>query len=568
VKGGAALTSGKWKLLPRCPDHLHQGLNRLSPLLVQLLYNRGISDPGMFEAFLDCDSRLSCDPFSLPDIHQAVSRIFRGLLAGEKILVFGDFDADGITASVLLVEGLEALGGDVSVYLPHRTQEGHGLSSPALDEFKQAGITLLITVDCGITSVLEVERARSLGIDVIITDHHTVSTNVPAACAVIDPKRPDSAYLYPHLAGVGVAYKLLEALFAGTGRAVEPADALALVALGTIADMSPLNGENRYLVKRGLVALGASKRPGIVALLRGIRQPSDGIGSRFVGWEIAPRLNAAGRIEHARVAYNLLRTRSNEEAEHLASQLEEVNRERQSLLEVHWNRARKVVIESQSNQLLLLVGDSEYPAGVCGLVASRLVDEFRRPAIVLQICQEDARGSCRSVPEFDIIAALGGCTDLLRQFGGHPAAAGFSMRTDLMDVLSRRLLLKAEEKLAGMDLSKAIVIDAEVDPGIFLGETFAAIQELAPFGQGNPSPVFLARKVYVVEARPVGNAGQHLKLKLRSGNILWQSIGFDLSGRSVQAGTQVDIVYSPQVNRWNGSESMELNIADLRPSGS
>ena len=560
------LTNNRWKLLPACPDSLLRGVAALPSLLVQLLYNRGLTDPRLFEEFLAGDNRLSCDPFSLPDMHQAVSRIFRALLGGEKILVFGDFDADGMTATVVLVEGLQALGGDVTVYLPHRSEEGHGLNLSALEGFKQAGISLVVTVDCGITSAPEVERALQLGVDVVITDHHTVPANMPRACAVINPKRSDSCYGYPHLAGVGVAFKLLEALYSGAGRAVEPADALCLVSLGTIADMSPLTGENRYFVKRGLESLVATKRPGIVALLNSAGLASEGVSSRSVAWELAPRLNAAGRIEHARIGYNLLRTRSVEEAEHLACLLEEVNRERRTLLDVHWNRAREKVLENQLGQPILLVCDPSFPAGICGLVASRLTDEFRRPAIVLQTGEESTRGSCRSIPEFDIIAALDQCSDLFTQFGGHPAAAGFSMPTGYLDQLKRRLLSQAEHELSGVELSRIIKIDAEVEPTAFLGDAFKMTQQLAPFGQGNPVPVFLAKDVEVLEAHLVGNGGHHLKMKLRTGKTVWQAIGFDLGGQSVVTGRRVDVVYNPQLNRWNGKESMELNIIDFRLS--
>ncbi len=534
------------------------------PLLVQLLYNRGITDPGEFGHFLSIDRSLANDPLSLPDMPQAISRIFHALLRGEKIAVFGDFDADGVTATVILVECLENLGADVIPYLPHRSEEGHGLSFIALEEFRQGGVSLIITVDCGITSVAEVARARELGIDVIVTDHHTVSSDIPLACAIVDPKRPDSSYAFPHLAGVGVAFKLVEALTAASGKPNIINEALCLVALGTIADMSPLVGENRYLVKCGLDALAATERPGIRALLKNAGVIQERVSSNSVAWDLAPRLNAAGRIEHAQISYRLLHTRSNDEAEQLAGFLEEINRERQALVEVHWGRARSQVLESQVGRNVLLVCDPEFPAGVCGLVASRLVDEFRRPAIVLQTGENVARGSCRSIPEYDIISALGRCSDLFTQFGGHPAAAGFSIAAGSLERLKERLMADADERLAGVDSSPVLVIDAVADPSLLTGDALKMLQRLAPHGQGNRSPLFMVRGIEVVEARQVGNAGQHLKMRLRCAGKTWPAIGFGLGSRYSGMAAHVDVAYTSQVNRWNGNESLELNVTDFR----
>ncbi|MDO8472355.1 MAG: single-stranded-DNA-specific exonuclease RecJ [Dehalococcoidia bacterium] len=551
--------------MPACPDSLVKQAPELPPLLVQLLYNRGISNPSDFEAFLSASPSLCNDPFLLPDMSQAVSRIFRALLRGEKIAVFGDFDADGVTATVIMVEGLEALGGDVIAYLPHRSEEGHGLNMTALAEFREAGVSLVITVDCGISSGGAVSHAAELAMDVIVTDHHTLSGPMPAAVAVVNPKRPDSRYPFPHLAGVGVAFKLIEALTSG-GHASTVEDFLSLVALGTIADMSPLTGENRYLVKKGIQVMCSSGRPGILALLKKSGLSADRLSSGSIAWDLAPRLNAAGRIDHARIGYALLHTRTNEDAEHMAEVLDVVNKERQSLLEIHWNRARQKVLSATGDRHILLVGDPDFPPGVCGLVASRLVDEFRRPAIVMQTLGSTARGSCRSLPEFDIIAALNRCSELFTQYGGHPAAAGFSMSLSNMDSLSQRLATDAEEKLAGLDLSPQLVADAEATPSMLTGDTFKSVQRLAPFGQGNRQPLFIARQVEVLESRAVGGGGRHLKMKVRSGGTTWAAIAFDCGSQAKSLPRTMDIIYSSQLNRWNGTESLELNITDFRPS--
>lgn len=551
--------------MPACPESLLNQARQVSPLLVQLLFNRGISNPSEYEAFLAASPILNNDPFLLPDMSLAVSRIFRALLRGEKIAVFGDFDADGITATVTVVEGIEALGGDVVAYIPHRSEEGHGLNVTALREFHDAGVSLVITVDCGISSVDEVKCAAEMGIDVIITDHHTLSGPLPAACALVNPKRPDSRYPFQHLAGVGVAFKLVEALTSGQHPSVVE-DLLSLVALGTIADMSPLTGENRYLVKKGIKVMTSTGRPGMVALLKKSGLSPDKLSSGSIAWELAPRLNAAGRVNHARIGYQLLHTRSTEEAEHLANVLDDVNKERQMLLDTHWNRARKIVLSRPEDRYILLVDDPDFPPGVCGLVASRLVDEFRRPAIVMQTVGSIARGSCRSLPEFDIIAALNSCSDLFSRFGGHSAAAGFSMSASNIGALSARLTMEAESKLAGLDLSPQIVVDAKADPSMLTGETLKAVQRLAPFGQGNRTPLFMHTGVETVESRVVGNGGRHLKMRLRCGGTVWPAIAFDSGSQAKSLARTMDIVYSPQINRWNGNESLELNITDFRQS--
>lgn len=556
----------RWKLLPLCPQEFSDSAG-ISPLLAQLLYNRGLSDPAEAQAFLSGGSSLRHDPFLLPDIHQALSRIFRGLFSGEKMAVFGDFDADGITSTLILVEGLRALGATVVPYLPSRIEEGHGLNVPALEDLKGQGVSLIITVDCGITSYDEVEAARGMGVDVVVSDHHAVSSAMPHACAVVNPKRPDSTYPYSHLAGAGVALKLMEAISLGMGRPKLDDDAFALAAIGTIADMSPLTGENRYLVKRGLAALNRSRRPGIVELERRSGTRDGGISSETVAWGLVPRLNAAGRIEHARIAYNLLHTDMPEEAAQFADQLEMINKERQSQVDIHWKRVRERVLASPVEDPMVVVFDAECPGGICGLIASRLVDEFNRPAAMVSVGESSSRGSCRSIPQFDVVAALGQCADLFTQFGGHPAAAGFSLPSKDLESAKQRLVACAREKLAGADLSREVAVDAEVDPRDIVGEAFKSLDLLAPYGQGNPEPVFLARSLQVVDARQVGNGGHHLKLRLRKDGIVWPAIAFDFGTSVLKPGQRLDILYNAQVNHWGNRETMELSLVDFRPAG-
>lgn len=563
----------RWKLLPACPDELLRASSAVGgPLLVQLLYNRGLAGPERQEAFLACDRRLTHDAFLLPDMAQAVSRLRRAILSGERIVVFGDFDADGVTATVLLVEGLSACGARVNPYLPHRVDEGHGLNVAALEEFSRDCVTLVITVDCGVTSVDEVEKARELGIDVIVTDHHTVpppgASGLPRCIAVVDPKRSDCTYPYPYLAGVGVAYKLLEAVCTAMGRAAHELTSrgLELVALGTIADLSPLTGENRYLVKCGLEMLNSSPRPGTAALLRCSNLEPGRVTAEAVSWALAPRLNAAGRIEHARTSYQLLSTASPDEAQQLAQRLDGINKERQLLAEQCCKQARDQVLSAGADGPILLVADPSFPPGVCGIVAGKLADEFHRPAVVVQVGEESSRGSCRSIPGFDMVSVLDECADLLTQYGGHPAAAGFSLPTREIDQLRRRLSACAAERLVGVDLVREIAIDAEAEPHVVVGEVLPLMGQLGPFGRGNPAPVFLTRNMEVLEARTVGNGGQHLKLKLRKDRVIWPAIAFGQGSRRAETLSGLDVVYTAQVNRWGASETVELDVVDFLPA--
>ncbi|MFC1919819.1 single-stranded-DNA-specific exonuclease RecJ [Chloroflexota bacterium] len=555
-----------WNVLPACPNNiLHKA--QIPPVIVQILYNRGMTDPDHFHSFLNCELTTSCDPFALPDMHQAVSRIYRALLGGEKMVVFGDFDADGITAAALLVEGLESLGAQVYSYLPHRVFEGHGLNITALEEFQQDGVSLVITADCGIASVAEAVRAKELGIDVLITDHHTIQSEIPYAVAIVNPKRPGSTYPFRDLAGVGVAYKILEALTSGAGRDNILEGGLELVALGTIADMSPLIGENRYLVRRGLESLNTTKRLGLIEMLRECRLEMGHISAESVAWVLAPRLNAAGRLEHARIGYNMLRTSSQTEAGKLAKRLDEINRERQRLVDVYWKRAREeVATQWVSSPVVLIESDPEQPLGISGLVAGRLMEEFNRPTVVMQVGEDSVRGSCRSIPEFDIVSALSSCSDLLIQFGGHPSAAGFTLNTASLKRFKERLHEIAESELAVPKLRSEITIDAEIDPLHLLGEPMGFMKLLEPFGKGNPPPKFLSRNLKVLEARLVGNGGQHLKLKLRGNRVSWPAIGFGLGSRAREVSTLVDIVYIIKTDGRNPDETVELEILDFQPS--
>jgi len=559
------LNHSRWNLLPPVPDKHLANASGFSPLVAQLLYNRGLVNPSQLELFVAADKRLSGNPFLLPDIHQAVARIYQALLSGENIAIYGDFDADGITATALLVRGLSALGGKAIPYIPHRLTEGYGLKTAALENLYRQGISLVITVDCGITALSQVKKAKRMGLDIIITDHHTPPAVIPPAIAIVDPKLPNSNYTFSELAGVGVALKLLQALFQSIGKEEQVEELTDLVALGTVADMVPLLGENRYLVKQGLKLINATPRLGVREMLTQAGLPIGSLDTEGISWVIAPRLNAAGRLEHAMTSYELLMTESPEEAHTLTMWLEGKNAERQRLTDKVLTKAREQVL-AQGISPLLIASDSDYPAGIAGLVAGKLSGEFYRPAIVIKTGEVVSSGSCRSIPEFNIILALNQCRHLLSQFGGHSQAAGFTLLTKNLARLRQALLPLAANQLAGVDLRPHLDIDAEVTLPDLTGDTFPTIQQLAPFGQGNPLPTFLSRRVEVIDCRTMGTNGEHLRMKLKQGGTIWDGVGFRMGNFLSEASSPLDIVYNLEIDRWGGKERLRLNILDFAPS--
>jgi len=554
----------RWNLLPPAPDKCLASFSDFPPLVAQLLYNRGVTEPFQLEPFLTADKRLSGDPFQLPDMHLAIARIYRALLSGESIAIYGDFDADGITGTALLVQGLSALGGKVIPYIPHRLTEGYGLKTAALEKLRQQGISLVITVDCGITALAEVKRAKRLKLDIIITDHHTPLPEIPTAIAIVNPKRADSAYPFSELTGAGVAIKLLQALFQSLGKQEQLEELIDLVAVGTIADIAPLWGENRYLVKQGLKLINTTPRLGIREIIFQAGLSIGRLDAESISWIIAPRLNAAGRMAHAITSYKLLMTNSPQEAQGLAIWLEQKNAERQRLTTRALTRAREQVL-SQGITPLLIASDRDYPVGIAGLVASKLAEEFYRPAIVIRTGELVSSGSCRSIPEFNIILALNQCSRLLSQFGGHSQAGGFILPTKNLARLKQHLSELATTQLAGVDLRPQLDIDAEVTLSELSGNTFNVIQRLAPFGRGNPQPTFLSRRAEVVDCHTMGNNREHLRLKVRQGNMVWDSVGFRLANYLAEVSSHLDIVYNLEIDRWGGEERLRLNILDFAP---
>jgi single-stranded-DNA-specific exonuclease len=539
--------------------------------MVQILYNRGIVDPVAVGTFLDGEAD-EANPFGLQGMSTAVTRIRRALRGGERMAVYGDFDADGVTATALLVETLRALGGRVQPYIPHRVDEGYGLNEEALSELGRDGISLVVTVDCGIRALDEVAHANHLGLDVIITDHHSVGSRLPRSVAVIDPQRREG--VFDELAGCGVAYRLAQALLrshrqipvADREAALEEEDLVDLVALGTVADMVPLRGANRALVRRGLERINAMERPGIKALCRQAGLEPGQVDAAAIGYILGPRLNAAGRLAHAETAYRLLVTRDADEAARLATELDGLNRERQELTRDAQEMARQMVLEA-GDDVLLFAAAPEFLPGIVGLVASRLVDDFYRPAIVVEVGEKTSRGSCRSIPDFHITRALEACEDLLVRFGGHALAAGFEVASHNLSELTERLRRLAAEHLADVELMPVLTVDAEVDLSHMSWDLRQQLSRLEPCGYANPQPLFVSRGVPVRTHRAVGREGRHLKLALSDGSATWDAIAFRQGEWAGRLPATIDVAYYLEVNEWNDRRQLQLNVQDIRPAG-
>ncbi len=536
-----------------------------SPIVAQVLYNRGLADPERARAFLRGTLPLH-DPFRLKDLPEAVARIRQAIQRGEPIAVYGDFDADGVTATVLLVQTLQVMGGKVQPYIPDRVDEGYGLNEQALGKLADQGIRLVITVDSGIRSVAEAHYARRRGLDLIITDHHHPAQEMPDAFAVINPKRPDCDYPFKELSGVGLAFKVAQALLSFAPGLADEEELLDLVALGTVADIVPLQDENRALVQRGLTRLNAPARAGVDALLKCAGLAPGKIDANAISFMLGPRLNAAGRLESAMTAYDLLSASDPSIAEPLAQKVNALNRERQELTAQAVEEAKAQIEATPGHGFILFAGGDRFRAGIVGLVASRLTEEYHHPAIVMENGPETTRGSARSIPEFHITAALDECRDLLIRHGGHAAAAGFTVRNSNLPALKERLQEIAADRLRDHELVPTLDVDAEVRFGDLSPELQRELARLEPYGHENPVPILCTRGALVVDSRAVGPDGKHLKLTLSDGMLWLDAIAFRQAHWIGHLPPQVDVAFTLEVNEWNGERRLQLNVQDLRPT--
>lgn len=560
----------RWTILPRMTSEADAALEKFPPILRQILFNRGFATYEESKNFLNGKPSADANPFQMIGMQTAIDRIQFAIKNNEPIAIYGDYDVDGVTATALLVDALKRLGANVIGYIPNRFEEGYGLNPTALDDLKSRGIQLVISVDCGIRSPNEALHAKSIGLDLIISDHHHPDgEHLPEALAVINPKQHGDPYPDKDLAGVGIAYKIAEALFSVQKPMINNLDwLLDLVALGTVADLAPLVGENRVLVKRGLRQMRQTTRQGLFSLAGVAEIPIQKVNAMHIGFMLGPRLNAAGRLKEALASFELLTTNDVFRAGELAQQLDMQNRERQRITRDMQTRAEEIAIREDKDAHLLFAVDESFNSGVIGLAASRLTEKYYRPAVVASKGEEETRGSCRSIPEFHITEALDQCADLLVRHGGHAAAAGFTVKNENLPALMLRLKSLAEEKLSGAELKPTLTADAEVSLSEIRPELYEkCLRYLEPTGYGNREPAFVARNVKVKNSRTVGAEGKHLKLTLEDEKgYAHDAIGFRLGEWHKAMPARVDIFFTYEPNEYNGRVSYQLNLKDLKKS--
>src|SRR5947209_1939651 len=547
---------------------------RIEPAVARLLCQRGISDPGLAERFLNPSIDHLHDPWLLADMRAAVDRILAAIARRERIAIHGDYDVDGITSTVILRRALELLGADVVHFIPERLKDGYGLQPAAIERLHADGVALVVSVDCGIRGAEAARRARELGVDLIITDHHEPDAELPPAFAVINPKRRDCTYPDKYLAGVGVALKLVQALCTCAGREKWLPGFVKVAAIGTLADVVPLVGENRVIAKIGLELLTRGPHKiGLRALLDVSGLAGKTIDSYHIGFMVAPRVNAAGRMSTPDIATRLFLAADEamaEEARQLALQLDGENVRRQEE-EAEILAVAKKIVQTDPDvgaRSILVVGGEGWHRGVIGIVASKLVDAFHRPAIVLSIDGDTAHGSCRSISRFDMLAALERCAHLFLRFGGHKQAAGLTMDAARVKELRLAINAVADETLGPDDLMPRLRIDGDLTFRCITGGVAAGVMALAPFGAGNPRPVFAARRVEIIDG-PRKLKERHLKMALKQDGRVFRAIAWRAAERHdylSEHRAALDVAFSLEQNQYNGETYVELTLADLKQS--
>jgi single-stranded-DNA-specific exonuclease len=565
-----------WQVGPEPKPEIFRALPDIPKPIVRALFHRGITEPEAARAFFQSDELSPPDPFRMEGMDRATVRILQAVESREPIVVYGDYDTDGVTATAMLVDFLQSIGAEATPYIPNRFEEGYGLNCPALKALSEQGARVVISVDCGARSVEEAEFARQARLDLIITDHHAPGTVEPAAYAFLDPKRKPRSYPDENLAGVGVAYRLVQAI---SQRMVsrppaDPGTYLDLVAIGTVADMVPLLGENRFLVRAGLNVINDSRRaalrPGLDHLMKVAGVDRGSVDARTIGFALGPRLNASGRLDTATDALQLLLSPDPVEARGRAAALDSRNRERQGLTKATFLEARQIILESPGGggelPWFLMAEKEGFNSGVIGLAASRLTDEYYRPSAVVAVEGEYARGSVRSVPGFHITEALDSCSELLERYGGHAAAAGFTIRTDRLPELRQKMERLAGDSLSQRDPRPVLAVDSEITLAELTWDLLDWIRRLEPCGQGNPAPTFFARGLSVVSKRAVGKESAHLKLSLSDGSTNCEAIAFGSGPLEKSLPARVDAAFSLEENNYYGKQ-LQLRIVDFQGEG-
>ncbi len=566
----------QWQIREKYPAEFAEKFPEFHPIIRQLLYNRGIDTQAKVDEFLQPDySQDLHDPFLFKDMKKAVERIWQAVDKGEQVVVYGDYDADGVCSTALLVSFLQAVGIEPSVYIPHRELEGYGLNMKVVDQLIAENKNLIITVDCGTANHQEIAKLQSAGIDVIVIDHHHVEEELPAF-AFLNCANSNDNYPFSKLAAVGMVFKVVQALFKQArqdGRKLNIKEGqekwwLDLVAIATVTDVMPLVGENHTLVKYGLIVLNKTRRLGLRALLEVAGVELGKIDTWQIGFIIGPRLNAAGRMDHANVAYALLMASSEQEARQYALSLQESNIKRQSLTDQFVRQAKEMVKDQlERGDKLLAVFNPKWDLGVVGLIAGRLTEEFHRPSIVITESQGKIKGSGRSIPAFDIIAAVEKSSDFLERFGGHKQACGFTIAGSKEMDNFITALKKEAAAISEEELKPHLFIDAEVPLHEISWELYSELEKFAPFGQGNPQPKFLTRNLQVIGVDFAGSEDKHIRLMVGDeAGLIRKTICLGLGEQwgDLQMGDRVDLVYEVSINEWNGNRELQLKIIDIK----
>lgn len=534
-----------------------------APLAAMVLASRGIGDDRQARAYLDCNAPL-LDPFLMTDMDKAAGRVGLAMSRGEKIAVFGDYDVDGITATCLLTDFLRRHGADVVSYIPGRLEEGYGLNPIAIHQLHAEGVKLIVTVDCGITAVNEAELCKQLGIDLVITDHHECKQTLPAAVAVVDPHRCDGGYPHKNLSGVGVAFKLASALCGSQEKVLE--EYADMVCLGTVADVMPLQGENRVFVARGLESLAHTKRPGIAALMAECGCAPETVSASSIGFMLAPRINAAGRMGQIDLAVELFLTDDPDKAAEAARGLCELNRQRQAVESEIYRQAVSMLPMGKPPEAIVLA-DESWHQGVVGIVASRIAEEYACPTFLICLDGEHGKASSRSHGGFNLFASLSALSPLLESYGGHELAAGFTISRANIPEFRRQICALAAQYYTD-DVPRTVLdVDCAVSPELLTLHNVDSLQMLEPCGNGCPKPVLMMKNLTIDRISMVGG-GRHMRLRLCSGHTYLNAIYFSANPQtvSIQPGDLVDVAFTPQVNEFRGTRTVQMNVIDIRPS--
>ena len=559
-----ALKYGTWNVLQPKTNAVNALVGGgYAPLAAMILASRGITDPRQADQYLSCDCPLP-DPFLMTDMYQAAGRVGLAMTRGEKIAVFGDYDVDGVTATCLLTDFLRKNGADCVPYIPGRLEEGYGLNPIALRYLAEQGVKLIITVDCGITAIPEAELCKDLGMDLVITDHHECKSQLPEACAVVDPHRPDGGYPHKTLSGVGVAFKLACALCGDQEQVLR--DYADMVCLGTVADVMLLQGENRVFVSRGLELLRNTTRPGLAALMQHSGCDPTTVSASSVGYMLCPRINAAGRMGKIECAVELFLTQDPARADELAAALCEMNRQRQSVESEIYQQAVQMLPDGQTPSAIVLAEES-WHQGVVGIVASRIAEEFCCPTFLVCLDGDHGKASSRSYGGFNLFSALSQLSGLLESYGGHELAAGFTIHRNQINNFRQAICALAQEYYAE-DLPRTVLdADCVVSPELMTLYNIDSLSRLEPCGNGCPKPTLVMENLTVDRISQVGG-GRHMRLRLRSGRYGFNAIYFSATpeSASIREGDLVDVAFVPQVNEFRGERTPQMNVTDIRPS--